>query len=180
MTYDLTYGDLCDRLIVYGIDSVEPCEPESNVDFVHFVLDNLELLLLTSLHYSHPLPIFYSTIFVFSTFIQTRSNSLITRVRAMCGNNRAGLLRVRSIWGWTYFPSPTTAKPPTLAKVSSVDVSPLPRRLRRQYPVPINFQTGTFRIDCRHHVHSLFTCCRPNRVANRRLLQPEFPKIRIM
>ena len=38
--YDLTYGEFRTRLHVLGIDSVRPCGPESNVDFVHFVWDN--------------------------------------------------------------------------------------------------------------------------------------------
>ena len=40
--YDLTYGEFKTRLHVWGIDSVRPCGPESNVDFVHFVWDNTE------------------------------------------------------------------------------------------------------------------------------------------
>ena len=39
--YTLTYGEFSARLNVIGIDSV-PCGPDSNVDFVHFVWDNVE------------------------------------------------------------------------------------------------------------------------------------------
>ena len=38
--YDFTYSEFEIRLYVWGIDSVEPCGTESNVDFVHFVWDN--------------------------------------------------------------------------------------------------------------------------------------------
>ena len=40
--YDLTYVEFRTRPYVSGIDSVKPCGPESNVDFVHFVWDNRE------------------------------------------------------------------------------------------------------------------------------------------
>ena len=39
--YTLTYGEFTSRINVMGIDSV-PCGSESNVDFVHFVWDNIE------------------------------------------------------------------------------------------------------------------------------------------
>jgi len=42
MTYDFKHGESCASLIVCVIDSVDPCGPESNVDFVHFVWDNSE------------------------------------------------------------------------------------------------------------------------------------------
>jgi len=44
--YTLTYGEFSARLNVIGIDSV-PCGPESNVDFVHFVWNNVEQLSYT-------------------------------------------------------------------------------------------------------------------------------------
>jgi len=33
---------LLEHDVVYGIDSVDPCRPESNIDFVHFMWDNSE------------------------------------------------------------------------------------------------------------------------------------------
>jgi hypothetical protein len=42
LIYDLTYGEFRTRLHVLEIDSVKPCGPESNVDFVRFVWDNRE------------------------------------------------------------------------------------------------------------------------------------------
>ena len=77
-------------------------------------------------------------------------------------------------------PSPTIANPPTLAYVSYVDDSPLPRCLRRQQTVPIHIQSETVPVETRYYVQSLVYAVASKRIPPHHLLPPTFPNIRIM
>ena len=86
LTYTLTYGELCTRLIVCGIDSVEPCGPDSDVDFVHFVWKNTRQPCFKR-HSVTLLPLLTTgpTILAPSSAVPRRSTSPIKRPRAMGG-----------------------------------------------------------------------------------------------
>jgi hypothetical protein len=116
--YTLTCGEFSARLNIIGIDSV-PCGPESNVDFVHFVWDNIEQFSCTR----HSISLLPLTKIL--PLVHRRSTSLITGERATVGVFRTvAQCEDPSTWR-SFVPSPTIAySPADPVNALSADANP--------------------------------------------------------
>ena len=174
LVYDLTYGEFRTRLYVWVIDSVKPCGPESNVDFVNFVWGNRDDF--SFLNYAitvHPLPIP-------AALVLRRYTSVITGQRATGGTTRAGVASVRACVAFNYLTSTTIANPPIVVSVSYGGGSPLPCRLPANTLLKYAFNLDLFQLR-RVTTYSLYVyAVASNRIPPSKLLPTSFPFIRIV
>ena len=162
MAYDLAYVEFNDRPFIYGIDSVDP---ESNVDFVHFVWDNSENFSLLS-HSINLLP---------TALNSRRSTSLITGLRTTGGTTRVGLLCVRAISDRISIPSRTIANPRPLSMFHMSTTSPSLAAIAANIIFRYKFNLNLFPL------RQSLRICRPlHRIPPYHLRPLSFPKICIM